>query len=296
MRPLHKPLLATLTDTSRVKSGQLSGLLLATLGRYCSFCECFLEDPVFIQSKSSDKNKFSASEWPDLFLACADCNASAQQAYLDKKTFKDTGQSLWPDDSSYSFTLSRGTGNPTSPFQYVLQSVNIVSIDSTGARTSLPAQNLVVVKADATSSFKDQVTNIIKLYMLNTIYYDDATNTLQIPFADYSEASDQRIQERTDAWNAAIQATQQLQICVGAPVPYAMMAEQIAVTARYSGFWSSWMTVFWQAFKDSALLQTMFIAAAKSDDFIDAGTDADPTTQPLFFFPGTDATRITYIG
>lgn len=297
MRPVNKPVPSVVQNPGTIKSSQLGGGLLATLGRYCSFCERSLqEDPVLLLNKRSEKTNLSYSDWPDLLLSCPDCSASAQAAFLNKANFKASGQSLWPDDSSYTLTLDNNMSHNTSgPFQYRLQSVNIVSIGERGARTSLPAQDQVIISVNTESPLRDKALNTIKLFMLNTRYYDDTTNTMTIPFPDYTQIDDQRVQERTAIWQLAVAASQRLQRAVAYPIPYAMLQEQIADTARAAGFWSVWMTVFWQTFGDTNLLEATFIETTKKNDFVFYGFEQNFETGPFLFFPGTDKTRISYV-
>jgi hypothetical protein len=289
MRPVNKPTPPVIQDPSTVKPSQLGDLLLATLGPYCSICEQVLDDPIVIQSKISDKTRFTFGDWENLLLVCPNCNANAREAFLDKENFKGAGQSLWPDVTGYTLSLDRGD-----PFQYALQIVKFVSVGETGERKSLPDQQQVIVKVNPASRQKDSAANTLKLFALNTRYYDDRSNTMTIPFASYDLIDDPRLQRRTEAWQLAAKAAERLRAAASYPVPYAMLSEQIADTARACGFWSVWMTVFWQAFGDATLLDRLFIETTNRQRFVFYGFQENSKTGPFLFFPGTDKTRISY--
>jgi hypothetical protein len=282
MRPVNKSTIPTPSNGRAWRDSQLADLLLATVGDYCSFCERPLADPIIIQDKRSEQSVFSVSDWNYLLLACADCYTSAERAYLDKENWK--GRNLWPDTDA-TFTL-----DSRSPFQYVLQSVNVVSVSPLDERTTLASEQQVIVKPGTASASNAQAT--IDLFALNSVYYDAASNTMLIPVTDYQLVIDQRVRQRTQVWQVAQSSAERLRQSTGNSLVYNLMCEQITTTAMYGGFWSAWMTVFWNTFRDSDLLTRLFIETSKRGNFILTGLQESFTSGPFKYFPGTDKSKI----
>ncbi|HEV2708192.1 MAG TPA: hypothetical protein VGV59_19915 [Pyrinomonadaceae bacterium] len=283
MRPVNKSTLPSPSNGRALKASQLGDLLLATVGEYCSFCERALDDPIIIQDKRSEQSVFSLSDWNYLLLSCPDCYASAEQAYLDKQNWKT--RSLWPDADA-TFTL-----DSRSPFQYILQTVNVVYVTPLGERTTLSSEQQVIVKPGTASTSNAQAT--IDLFALNSIYYDATSNTMSIPVNDYQVVTDQRVRQRTNVWQLAQNAVTRLRNSRDNALVYNLMCEQITATAMYSGFWSTWMTVFWSAFQDGDLLTRLFIETAKMAGFVFTGSKKNFVSGGTFnYFPGTDKSKI----
>jgi hypothetical protein len=116
---------------------------------------------------------------------------------------------------------------------------------------------------------KDKAQKTIDLYRLNTRYYNQQTSTLTKPLEEIGE-QDVRLFHRTAAWKTAKQLSEDTKIqqaCAQFEKSdqrrLAMPLRFVSTVAIQTGFWSIWMSVFWQAFKNVELLRALFVEAEK---------------------------------
>jgi hypothetical protein len=118
-------------------------------------------------------------------------------------------------------------------------------------------EEIVIVISHSTisdQSLKDKVQRTIDLYRLNTRYYNRQTNTLTTPLDEIGE-QDMRLFHRTEAWKTAKQLSQDTKIQQACTqfkesdhTRLAIPLRFVSTVAAQTGFWSVWMSVFWQAF------------------------------------------------
>jgi hypothetical protein len=79
-----------------------------------------------------------------------------------------------------------------------------------------------------------------------------------------------RLFHRTQAWKTAKQLSEDTKIqqaCTqfktSDQTRLAMPLRFVATVARQTGFWSVWMSVFWQTFKNVELLRALFVESGK---------------------------------
>lgn len=68
--------------------GKARKVLLANLGNYCSYCECYLANGALLQTehvqpKGLDKYKTLKTKWENFLLACATCNGKGNKGEKD---------------------------------------------------------------------------------------------------------------------------------------------------------------------------------------------------------------------
>ncbi len=278
--------------------GLWRGALIADWGKYCSYCEIPLGTSFQIEHKDPKavaQNPFATTNWDNLLLACPTCNRIKGKRPDSTKGERLTDY-LWPDGlpNSPANKVRFSPDPPLSAFVYTLHqgvAARLAQTDAHGAFSwqNLPAEDAVLVSTGNYQAAKAQKT--IDLVGLNGGY--DATQTR----LDYStEATDRRIKHRTKAWKYALNATRRLhtvnQACPGNTPPdigaRRALERQIISTAISAGFWSVWVTVFYQeqhanrlmlAPRDTiqTLLGRLFISGNKQLDL---------------FFPSTDNTMI----
>jgi FtsZ-binding cell division protein ZapB len=191
---------------------------------------------------------------------------------------------------------------------YVLRNVNVQGTNMSG--------EVVVVEVNdyLENNVKNKVQNTIDLYQLNTRYYERSTHTLKQKPDDIRQ-QDMRLFNRTEAWKQAQRLLQDTDI-QRACRQYSNDSSVLETALRFvsnmatqTGFWSVWMTVFWQEFKNPHLLHELFVQTIRRPEDIVSGYQALSPDTPLtsghrpdrstsnvtyLHFPGTAIERIFY--
>jgi hypothetical protein len=156
------------------------------------------------------------------------------------------------------------------------------------------------------NNLKNKVQNIIDLYQLNTRYYESSTHTLKQTPSDIRQ-QDMRLFNRTEAWNQAkrlLQDTDIQRACRQYTRNDTSVFETalrfVSTMATRTGFWSVWMTLFWQEFKNPALLHELFVETVRRPgDIVSGYQGMEPLSQPLTpdtpRRPNSSASNVTYL-
>ncbi|MET0555729.1 MAG: hypothetical protein ABW221_22005 [Vicinamibacteria bacterium] len=288
MRPVDKPLPPKNAGRAKPDDRDLvASALQDTIGIYCSVCELPVSEGANVQSKTTGRPKGTPglSAWGDLLLACNYCFAHRRRGVVAERDF------LWADlDATFALTAA-------SPFVYELEAVEIVQEGGKSERG-----DVAVVKANPSSPARERAQRTIDLYVLNTRYYDAQARRITYPEDVPEGYDDMRLQYRTREWMRARAVSELLQKTLQistAPEIVFPFLRNTSLAAQASGFWSVWMTVFWQAFRDPALLDGAFVATDTKNGFVlpgFQGLEASAPSPRYRIFPGTARERIQYPG
>lgn len=233
----------------------IKSALCSSIGSYCSFCELPIRSDSYIHNKKEGlpTTRPSLGGWDDYLLACGYCNEHRSKSFIDKD------QCLWPDED-ITFNLTKA-----SPFTYQLADVRVkneIGSSTTGIESSRIA-HVVLIKANsyAPKDVRERAQETIDLYRLNTAFYDRRSNTLQFTEENTAAEIDMRLAYRTQRWDEASKTAinvKKLKELVESPVALDAISENVSIQSRHSGFWSVWVTVFWEAFKDQDLIKDIF--------------------------------------
>lgn len=291
--------------------------LIDTIGSYCSICEKpIFTDDFFLDSRLSRHillRDIRKDDWDLILLSCFECKTQ-------KKSTKDITRSnymdyVWPFDLNYIFNLYNDNSNYyTTPFAYTLKNVNILKL-SFSEELLIVETNPVIIE----NSIREKALNTIELYQLNTRYYDNKTNTLTKTPEEVRQ-QDTRLFYRTEAWKEAKQIVEDTDIKWACSQfgknsdnkAFETTLNFVSKMAKKTGFWSVWMTVFWQEFKNPYLLHELFVETIRRpgdivpgyqgirpptpDVPLTSGRRPDSSTSNVTYlhFPGTAIDRIFY--
>lgn len=197
MQPITKPAAPTIRPTY---STLVEALALAT-GRFCAFCEKALTFSAGLFDKRHGvvdrAANLSLNQWPDLLLICGECERSAAG-------FDTSRRYLWPDT----------TEAQSIPFRYVRRDNVVFRIIAPGGavlRTEQRSYVLAEVANDLDASIAQAAANTLQLFKLNTPFYSSNPQPqVEIPYQDYMDASDVRLDQRMQAYRRAVNAAQRL--------------------------------------------------------------------------------------
>lgn len=176
-----------------------------TVGPYCSFCEKKLNYQAYLFHKLRGNLERNATltldDWDNLLLICGECRESAKDYNPQQK---DTY--LWPDSE---MALSY-------PFRYVKRdNVTYRVLDAEGNLFQEEQRTFVFVETnnDIESNIVQAANNTINLFKLNSKYYNNNPDNPQIiiPYQDFIEVSELRLEQRYEAYQAATKAAGRLQ-------------------------------------------------------------------------------------
>lgn len=194
--------------------------LVKRLGDYCSFCEIQLSAALAVEHiRCRHKNPNLECEWDNFLLACPSCN-STKATKVD--TAADIEKYLWPhrDWTFVAFVYQRGG---------VVRVADIADAEL-AARAHATEALVGLGRRPGFGLTREQVLS----------------------------GSDRRYQKRSEAWDEAVQAREDL---LGADTP--AMRRQVMDSARKGGFWSVWMTVFRDVEWMHAALCEVFVGTTK---------------------------------
>ncbi|MFO1430700.1 MAG: hypothetical protein U1F76_11260 [Candidatus Competibacteraceae bacterium] len=312
MRPVNKTkpsqqLLESILKTNKSRgwseNRSLQGALADTIGHYCSFCELPINVGEHVEDKRSSRAGKAArfKDWEHLLLSCNYCQIYRRNGKINESDY------LWPDIDS-TFTLDN-----TSPLIYTYKDVNFVLSSSSCQSSETGKTKLVIVEANSGSQSYQKAKKFIDLFQLNTPDYNPTTNTLSFTDQTLATYPDRRLFLRTEAWELAqdsiktIVEARNFQIST---LPYDIALVTARAVARTYGFWSVWMTAFWQVFPDANLIDKLFISTDTRKGIVihgyqglDQPTPPEPgpsrpkrqkSTKTYLLFTGTAKDRITY--
>ena len=176
--------------------------LIQRIGEACSYCERPLDSPDVEHVRAKDLNPLLEFTWDNFLLACTNCNSTKAEKV---SSAGDVAACIWPDrDRTFdAFRYSEGgvVEIATHPDPLFVH------------RAKATAEMVGLFKRPGNGLTKDQIRR----------------------------ASDRRWEKRRDAWNAAIDARDDLM-----NQDSTVVRKRILCEARATGFWSVWATVFRQ--------------------------------------------------
>lgn len=193
-RPNIEPSYTTLVTT-----------LFNTVGSYCSFCEKKLNYRAYLFHKlrgNLERNDhLTLDDWDNLLLICGECRKSAEGYNPQQRDLY-----FWPDSEMAS----------SSPFLYVKRdNVKYKVLDPEGNLFQEEQRTFVFVEiaTDITPNIIQTANHTLDLFKLNTKYYNNNPNDRQIivPYEDFIDVSDLRLEQRYEAYQSAIKAAERLQ-------------------------------------------------------------------------------------
>lgn len=224
------------------------GTLIKWWGRFCAYCEMPVGTNSHVEHKvpkSRFADPLSANDWPNLLLSCPRCNTIKNDNFNESVTY------AWPDQ-----TVVFSPDPTKSSYIYTMvPPVNLI-IFKPSDRLNIPqgvfqTAPLVIVTAGPENTAAAQ--NLLDLVKLNNDY-DPMANSISAP----NSSSDQMIFARSRTWTAAQRAVQNLKaVYIAYPDDIDIinaMHRQVVATAVATGFWSVWMTVFWNALQTHELV------------------------------------------
>ncbi|NEP53076.1 MAG: hypothetical protein F6K65_31465, partial [Moorea sp. SIO3C2] len=141
--------------------------------------------------------RLTLDDWDNLLLICGECREGAKDYNPQQRDHY-----LWPDSemaSSY-------------PFRYVKRdNVTYKVLDAEGNLFKEEQRTFVFAETanDVATNILEAAKNTIALFKLNTKYYDN--NQIIIPYQDFIDVSDLRLEQRYEAYQAATKAAGRLQ-------------------------------------------------------------------------------------
>lgn len=203
--------------------------------------ETKLEESFLWDSKTGESLEYitTPAEWDHVLLLCRDCYQHAMQ-----NRHRNAGLLRTPHDAQPSFHLEKKAG-----IYYELEEVTWEVLDT----EITEKRSLAIAKAhDA------EAAHTIRFFALNTPYYNAETKHFAVPYDIYATMQEQGVELRTRAWQQAEKLAAQWKEHHGSSVAEALK-DQYRMFAKFQGFWSIWVTVFWQHFNDPALLSTLYL-------------------------------------
>ena len=279
MRPLARP------PPDMLRPADHPAASLGLFGPYCAFSERPLRDVFALWSGPDSMPPFGPeADWN----AVLPIDPTTLEAALLRLTLPSATEPILRPDRDDTFSL---TGD--SPFTYDLEQVRVWYLDDEGAPEGEPTVEEHVIVRGRT----DRAQATVRLFALNSIYYDEHQGELRIPRSAYLRMDDSRLQERTAAWLRAEEASQLAAQAEGA-FARTLLLDQIRVMASMTGFWSVWATVFWNRFEDLETVRRVTIEPARTAAADGGGPAERPAPAlsgpgPHNAFPGTRADGIS---
>ena len=227
--------------------GLWRGYMIGYWGKYCSYCGIPMGTALQVEHrdpKSVSGNPYASTEWSNMLLSCASCNRTKSD-HPNPGLGESVNDYLWPDrdirfspnPNASSLEYYRQENTPAQLHRYTNERKPVIE--------DLPQEAAVLVRPGHHEP--DKARKTIKMLKLNGIY---ESGKLQYR----TTATDRRVYFRTLAWDYALNATQRLETVYSEhnsnsaldQEVRAIMERQITSTAVSSGFWSVWMTVFYQ--------------------------------------------------
>lgn len=270
MRPVNKPVPPQgqpVAGKGKSPWDVLQGALVDTIGDYCCFCEMPINVNFNIASKQNSKlirSYADGFQWGDLLLACRWCQQYRRPGAVRVSDY------LWPDQDP-TFRVDAAT-----PFRYVYQQVTVIQGGSSGSA------NIALVNVNPESPLAARAQRTLDLFQLNSPFYNAKTNTLTLAPENVNAAWDPRLSARTEAWLTAHEVLANLDKAnrTGLSGVAEMVWRQAIALAQKTGFWSVWMTVFWQAYQNLTLLNQTLVETTDRKHVIIYGYQGLPTKQP----------------
>jgi hypothetical protein len=179
--------------------------LFNTVGPYCSFCEKKLNYQAYLFHKLRGNLERDAhltlDDWDNLLLICGECREGAKDYNPQQRHLY-----LWPD---LEMALSY-------PFRYVKRdNVTYRVVDAEGNLFKEEQRTFVFVETnnDVAPNILQAANNTIDLFKLNSKYYNNNPDNPQIiiPYQDFIEVGELRLEQRYEAYQAATKAAGRLQ-------------------------------------------------------------------------------------
>src|SRR6185312_5356170 len=206
-----------------------SALLLQSFGEYCCVSEQPLSSNHYVWHKRlavEHSAPVSRTYWQNLLLLC-------ENSYFAQMGKQLPPNLLFPDESPLTFLF---TGS--SPFLYELRSVGVIIVDDDGRELSSSKSELVIVEGT-----NEEAEETIRFFALNSQFYNHQNDTLTIPIHALLSGYDRRVQQRTRAWQLAVdfaRALRESEISDRLPAEPPPLILQGRKLAAATGYWSTW--------------------------------------------------------
>lgn len=231
----------------------IDALLLMNMGECCSMCERpLLADSLVWDRKEQEliSGKIEHSDWNNMLLLCHNCGQE-----IEKNGKQDMGMDklLYPD-RHLSFSLSEN-----SPFRYSLEEIESIIVNDKKQIVG----NSVLKKVVLIRGNSDEANQTIDKFQLNSHYYNPEKNILITPEDEDNQNLDRRLDLRTQAWHRAENFLELFEKADNTILKDALTTN-LRNTISHSGFWSVWVTLFWQKFQDKQMMRELFAQNVES--------------------------------
>jgi hypothetical protein len=246
MRPVAK----TSVPSTELAAHPALALLINVLGPYCSYSERLLPDVAGVWNAQAGAaqppEKPAADDWDNLLPVDVATLAAAAANMKPADVLR--------PDRDVTFTVT-----DASPLVYALEPVQVIYLDDEGK----PRGDAVTEQHVIVHGRTDRAKATIDAFALNTRYFDAGRGELRIPRSDYLSMVDTRLHDRKRVWDRATEAASAA-ASIDQPAMRNLLLDQIRLTASGSGYWSVWATVFWQRFRDAAMLRRLLMEPPES--------------------------------
>lgn len=225
----------------------IDALLLMNMGECCTMCERPLLADSFVWDRNKHElisGKVEHSNWNNMLLLCHNCGQE-----IEKSSMQDTNTDMlvYPD-RQITFNLKK-----SSLFYYSLEEVDSVVVnDKKQAVGDTVSKKVVLIKGNS-----DEANRTINMFQLNSHYYDNKQNILFIPEVEENHLTDRRLDLRTQAWQRAEIFVESFKKTDNKDIIEALTTN-LRNTISHGGFWSVWVTLFWQKFRDKTMMRELF--------------------------------------
>jgi len=225
----------------------VGALLMMSMGECCAMCERPLLAESLVWDRDKEQvvqGKTNADEWANMLLLCHNCGQDAETS----KTQNISSHALVYPDRQLTFGLTE-----TSLFQYELEKVEQVQLDE----NNKPIGETITKEVVLIKGGNEAAQQTIDFFKLNSHYYNQEKNTFFLPMNEDPQQLDRRLDLRTQAWQRADSFVQLFKQTDHKDVREAL-ASNVRNSISHSGFWSVWVTRFWQAFEDKEMIRMLF--------------------------------------
>jgi hypothetical protein len=286
------------TDNNTMKYGNARGALIDNYGQYCSYCGTPVQDTALAIEHRLPKAEFPSEMlfYNNFFLACPSCNSwkGSQPDYATARSWAAqynnppniqqilTGgyqRQLWPNSGTIAWN----------GFPSFFWNVTNNAIINLGDALNLNNRQVSVVQNTVQANINNYPGTITVTALIGTnantpVLQQQETNLVNIVQLNNSAVnvySDRRVTNRTVVWLNVLASLKNLQPFIGTNA-FGLMLQQITMTAKSAGFYEVWSWLFYQISPPNTLNSVYLFFRLLTTT----------TTQPLYYFPGTNAANL----
>lgn len=225
----------------------IDALLLMNMGECCAMCERPLLADSLVWDRNKQKlvsGKIEFASWDNMLLLCHNCGQDIEK---NSKQHSDLDMLIYPD-RHVTFSIKNN-----SLFQYSLEEVNSILInEKKQAIGDSVVKKIVLIKGNT-----DEANLTIDMFQLNSHYYNSNRKILIVPEMEDSHLVDRRLELRTQAWSRAEAFIELFEKSENKDIR-AALTTNLRNSISNGGFWSIWVTLFWQKFQDKQMMRELF--------------------------------------